>query len=232
MCDLHVLYSWVDSHGYVALPSISLMIAVNWGDTLYCGFTSNWYYKDVWIKISMPGYIPVILYKLQHTKPRQQKGAPYKWNKPLFGASIQYTKNDDDSVLRLPSQIIRLQQITYSILNCAIAVDPTMLVALSDIASKQSKTSITTLAKGKWLLDYSASNPLTTIYYRANGMVLYIHSNTSYLSVSTTYSQVGGHFILSPPSSDPAPKFHLPLNGHTHTIYKILKNITGSAAKS
>jgi len=147
---------------------------------------------------------------------------------------VQYAENEDASAPLSPTQINRLQQITGTLLYYAIAVDPTMLVALGDIASEQTKATIKTLAKVEWLLDYAASNPLATIRYTASGMILYIHSDASYLSVSKARSRVGGHFFLSNPSTDPSkpPLVRPPLNGPIHTISKILKNVVGSAAEA
>ena len=69
-----------------------------------------------------------------------------------------------------------------------------MAVALGSIASTQSKATALTQGECNWVLDYAASNPDATIRYHASDMVLYIHSDASYLSETKARSRAGGHF--------------------------------------
>ena len=55
-----------------------------------------------------------------------------------------------------------------------IAIDNTILVALSDIATEQSVATVNTVKMTK-LLNYLASNRNATIQYYASGMALCIH---------------------------------------------------------
>ena len=52
------------------------------------------------------------------------------------------------------------------------------------------------------LLDYLASNPNAIIRYRASGMILFIHSDASYLSVTKARIRASGVFFLSDPKPD------------------------------
>ena len=52
------------------------------------------------------------------------------------------------------------------------------------------------------LLDYLASNPNAMIRYHASGMILLIHSDVSYLSVTKARSRASGVFFLSDPKPD------------------------------
>jgi hypothetical protein len=45
-------------------------------------------------------------------------------------------------------------------------------------------------------LDYLATHPDATIWYHASDMILHIHSDASYLSVSNARSRLGGLFFL------------------------------------
>ena len=74
------------------------------------------------------------------------------------------------------------------------AVDSTLLVALSALASVQSKPTKHTVELVTWLLDYVATNPSKILTYKKSDMALAVHSNASYLSKSETRSRVGGHF--------------------------------------
>ena len=57
-----------------------------------------------------------------------------------------------------------------------------MLTALGSIAAQQSKGRDKTYADTLWLLNYIATHPNTKICYTASDMILYIHSDASYLS--------------------------------------------------
>jgi hypothetical protein len=74
------------------------------------------------------------------------------------------------------------------------------------------------------LMDYAACNPLSIIRYHASGMVLYVHSDTSYLCKTRARSRRAGHFFLSDIPVDPAePPAVIPtLNGPIHTMCKIM----------
>jgi hypothetical protein len=62
------------------------------------------------------------------------------------------------------------------------------------IATEQTKATEKTLATTNQLLDYLATHPDATIRYNASDMILHIHSNASYLSVSNARSRLGGLF--------------------------------------
>jgi hypothetical protein len=54
------------------------------------------------------------------------------------------------------------------------------------------------------LLDYLATHPIATIRYHASDMILHIHSDASYLSVSNARSRLGGLLFRGnkPPNQD------------------------------
>ena len=84
------------------------------------------------------------------------------------------------------------------------------------------------------LLNYLASNPNATIRYHASGMILFIRSDTSYLSVTKGRSRASGVFFLSDPKPD-AINFsdYTPiLNGFIYIMCKTLRNIMASAAEA
>ena len=75
-----------------------------------------------------------------------------------------------------------VQQIVGTLLYYSIAVDPIMLTALGFISAQQSKGTETTYSNTLWLLNYAATHPNTKIQYTTSDMILYIHSDASYLS--------------------------------------------------
>ena len=83
-----------------------------------------------------------------------------------------------------------------TILYYARAVDITVLMALSTIASEQAKTTKTTIKNMQQMLDYLAWHPNATIRFVASDMVLNIHSDASYLSAKGAKSRAAGHFFL------------------------------------
>ena len=87
-----------------------------------------------------------------------------------------------------------IQQVTGTILFYARAIDPMMLVALSAIASEQSKPTEAMMEKTRQFLDYVVTHPDATLTYRASNMVLNMHSDTSYLIEPKARSKAGGHF--------------------------------------
>ena len=75
-------------------------------------------------------------------------------------------------------------------------------------------------------LDYCASNPDGSIRYHASGMVLKLHSNSSYLNAIRGCSQQGGHFYLGN-KTDPDI-----LNGTILNLTAIMKMVLSSTAEA
>jgi predicted protein tyrosine phosphatase len=90
-----------------------------------------------------------------------------------------------------------MKKVTGSVLYYAIAVDPTLLLHLNDIATEQAKATEKNQAATNQLLDYLATHPDATIRYHESDMILHIHSDSSYLSVSNARSRLGGLGFLS-----------------------------------
>jgi hypothetical protein len=209
-------------------------VTEDWTGNLFLGLTIAWHYTARYVNISMPYYIPNMLHKFQHAKPTKHQGAPHDWTIPTYGAKIQYATNDDDSPIIPAADITVIQQKVGSLLYYAAGVDPFMLVALGTISSDQATATQVTKDECKWLMDYAACNPLSIIRYHASDMVLYVHSDASYLSETRARSRAAGHFFLSDTPVDPKePPANLPaLNGPVHTMCKIIDVVVGSAAEA
>ena len=84
------------------------------------------------------------------------------------------------------------------------------------------------------MLNYAATHPNAKIRYTASNMILYIHSDASYLSKPRARSRAGGHYFLSDKHSEMkmTPTNHPRLNGPIHSISRILSNVMGSATKA
>ena len=83
------------------------------------------------------------------------------------------------------------------------------------------------------LLDYAATNPDAKIIYKASNMILYIHSDVSYLTALETKSRAGGYFYLGRKLG----KYGVPTLGHVVNtlitiLCSVLKNIMASEAEA
>jgi hypothetical protein len=109
----------------------------------------------------------------------------------------------------------------------ARAVDPSVLMPLNDIATEQTKAMERTQAATNQMLDYLATHPDATIRYHASDMVLHIHSDASYLSVSNARSGLEGLLFLG----NTSPKKET-LNGSILNVAAVIKNVVASAAEA
>ena len=125
-----------------------------------------------------------------------------------------------------------MQQIGVTLLYYSIAVDTTMLTALGSIAAQKSTGTEKTHADTLWLLNYAATHPKAKIRYTAIDMILYIHSDASYLSEPRARSRAVGHYFLGderPDMTTPPPN-RPRLNGPIYSISQIMSNVMGLAA--
>jgi hypothetical protein len=193
---------------------------------VYSGILLKWDYNKRTCDISMPGYISKVLSKFQHDSPNHPQHTPSRYVTPVYGAKTQYATTDETPPLTA-HQCLTIQKVTGSVLYYARAVDPTVLMPLNDIATEQTKATEKTQASTNQMLDYLATHPDATIRYHASDMVLHIHSDASYLSVSNARSRLGGMLFLGEKS--PEQKI---LNGSILNVTAIIKNVVASAAES
>ncbi len=151
----------------------------DWVGDLYCGIKLSWDYTTCTLDISMPGYITQLLHKNKHHVPSKPKRCPYSPAPKQYEAKAQAPLPIDFSPKLLPDNIKQIQCIVGSILYYVWAMDITVLMALSSIAIKQTKGTTSTMEKAEQLLDYLATNPNTTIWYRASDMIMNVHSDAS-----------------------------------------------------
>jgi hypothetical protein len=98
---------------------------------------------------------------------------------------------------------------------------------LNDITTEQTKATDKTQAATNQLLDYLATHPDATIRYHASYMILHIHSDASYPSVSNARSRLGGMFFLGNKSPEQDT-----FNGSILNAASVIKNVVASAAES
>jgi hypothetical protein len=122
----------------------------------------------------------------------------------------------------------KLQQLTGTLLYYARAVDPTLIMPINVLTSEQSKATAATADKVIKLLNYCNTHPETKIRYHASDMILYIHSDVSYLSEREAKSRAGGFFYMGN-RADTAKKL---TNGPILIISTVLNYVMSSAAEA
>ena len=158
-------------------------VSVDWTGTLYCGITLKWDYCQWTCELSMPGYVRHAVNKFQYgiKSPNKATDAP-----PLYKATkkqgLPLTPPMDDGAKLSPQAIKHLQQIVSTFLFYSRAVNPTMLMALSIIATEQTQGTQMTKEKTDHFLTYAAMHPNATIEFYKSDMILKIQSDGSYLS--------------------------------------------------
>jgi hypothetical protein len=148
----------------------------DWAGDLYCGILLQWDYVRRRLDISMPGYIKKQLLKYNHIMQWIQY-CPYSPEPKRYGADAQSPLPQDNSRKLTDKEIKQAQKIVGCILYYVRAVDMTVLMALSTIASEQTKGTERTLDKAYQVLDYLATHPNAVVRFHASNMVMNIHSD-------------------------------------------------------
>ena len=183
----------------------------------------------------MPGYYEKALRRFQPNTPATPEDAPYAWTPPQYGAPVQYAKDDDKSMPFTDADTKRIWEIVGTFLFVARVVDPTILVALSTIATQQAKCTAKTMADVTQLLNYVATHPEPMIRFKRSDMQLEISTDASYLSETKSRSRAAGYHYLSNfhPTRPILPEDPLPMmNGPVHVHCSIMPMIVSSAAEA
>jgi hypothetical protein len=217
------------AHHLIAALETDYTVSKDWTGGLYCGITLNWDYANKHVDLSMPGYIKDALHKFQHPLPKRPHYAPHNWTVLAYGQRIQYVPPPDAAPPATAAEITRAQAIVVTLLSNVRAVDPTLLVTLSTLASQLSTDTTTAIKAVAHLLDYCSTHPEDTIRYYASDMQLKIHSDASYLSEPKDKSRIGGFFYLGGKyNARMKPLSNGPLLCHT----TVLKHVVSSVAEA
>ena len=145
----------------------------------------------------MPGYKEKGLTQFQHKYPTKRQNSPHPHTPPKYGAKIQYAKAADTSAPLDTKGQKFIQRVNGKYLYLGHAVEGTLLVPLSSLASQQTKPTEETMNSAKQFLDYVASQEDAILTFNASETVLAGHSDVSYLSKPNVCSRAGGHLFLS-----------------------------------
>jgi hypothetical protein len=202
-------FSKQDAEHLLAALSDNYKISVDWDGKKYCGLVIDWNYPKNYVDISMPGYIPSALDRLQHRRPATPQFAPHQWTRSAYGQKLQMAPIDESPKLD-KAQTTYVQSCMGSFLYYGRAMDATILPAINKISGSQANPTKNTLQEAsKMLMDYAATYPLAIIRYFASDMVLHIDSDAAYLVLPNARSRYAGHYFLSnrpPPSRETIPQ--------------------------
>jgi hypothetical protein len=180
--DFAVKYTDVDDATHL-LTTLELYVCkTDWSGTRYCGLTLKWDYVTRTCEMSKPGYIERALQRFQHLPPTRPQPSPHAWQKPNYGAKTQCAPLPDTSTPLDAAGTKHMQEVLGTLLYYARAIDSTMSVAISTLASQQAHGTNATMIALTQLLNYAATNPEATILYSASDMVLHVSSDASYLT--------------------------------------------------
>ena len=179
--------------------------------------------------LSMPKYVLKALRRFQIQPPFKPVHSTAKFEPPVYRCKVQYAKQDLVGVTLPVKSVLFIQQVVGVFLYYGRALDNTMLVTINDMSHEQSSATTSTMAIVKHFLNYAATHPIAKLRYHKSNMILHVHSDGSYLSVSKSRSRAGGHFFLSNNSIQP---HNAPKNGPINVLCTILKNIIESAAET
>ena len=175
----------------------------------------------------MPGYLDKIVKKYNHPATIASQHSPFPTSPRKYSTDSQLPDSPYTTPAVSPKEKKLIQQIVGAILYFSRAINSTVLAALSKIVSKQAPATKNTIKNLNHLLDYLCTHPHATIKFRASDMILNVHSDASYLSVSKARSRAAGIYFLS---SLPEKNKPIKLNEFFHVISSVLKFVAASAA--
>lgn len=200
-------------------------IKTDWTGDRYIGIHLKWDYVKQQVHLHMPGYVKKALLQFGHQL-KQTQNQPYPHTPIKYGAKKQYAKETSKSPKLDKAGKKFIQQVCGKFLFLGRAVDGTLLMPISAIASQTSEPTEDTMKQTQQLLDYLATQEEAVLTYNKSNMILAVHSDASYLSEPKARSRAGGHFFLSYDTNNP------PNNGAILNVAHIIKNVMSSATEA
>ena len=177
----------------------------------------------------MPEYIPNVLLNFKHPSPIRNQISLHACARILNGKP-QFTIQEAFAPKLSSTGILHVHRVLGSFLYYALAVEFILLLSLSDLASEQLNANTKTWDDLAWLINHAVTHPDSAITYIVNGMCLHAHNDASYISDPKVRSRAAGPFFFGDKPTQRTPPLDTALNGHIHMVYKIIKNVMGSAA--
>jgi hypothetical protein len=199
-------------------------LTVDWGGAKYIGLNLRWDYAARTLAVSMDGYamkgVKQFLGVDAVTTPTH---SPAPGTRVQYG--IQRPLPSDLTPLLPMERIRRVQSVVGYFLYYARAVDPTMLVRMGQISTRQAQATEAVEDECAYFLHYVATYPNAHILYRASDMIYKVVSDASYLSELFSRSRAGGAHFFGFHNSDA-------INGMIHTLCTLIDCVCSSAAEA
>ena len=120
-------------------------ISEDWEAKLYIGITLKWDYSKRTVELSMTGSVTAALQRFRHKLKITRQSSQQQHVSPTYGHRVQFAKPEDNTPLLPEERLKFIQQVVGVFLYYAIDIDNIVLVALSDIGSKQSRATSKTI---------------------------------------------------------------------------------------
>jgi hypothetical protein len=185
----------------------------------------HWDYDNHKVHLFLPGYVKKALTIFQH-KASKTQNQPFPHTPIKYGQKKQYAKTASTAPALDAAGKKFIQKVCEKFLFYGRAVDSTLLMPISAIASQSATPTTETMAQTRQLLDYLATQEDAVITYARSDMKLAVHSDASYLSEPKARSRAGGHFFLSYDEKVPRN------NGAILNIAHIIKHVMSSATEA
>jgi hypothetical protein len=166
-------------------------------------------------------YISTLLLKFKHPQPTKPRLSLFKCRPTAYGAKAQLILVPDTSELLDDNHKRCIQEIVGALLYYARVVDNKLLVAISTISARQSKTTIATEQAVNLLFDYAATHPNDGIAYQSSNMILCTHADEGFLNKTKSHSRGGAHIFLL--EDAPYPHFNASFSGVVRGFSKELR---------
>jgi hypothetical protein len=201
-------------------------ITVDIEATKYIGLTVEWDYDNGKVHTHMPGYLGKAMTRFKHEIPTKVQNSPHRHIGVKYGVKKQYIDEEVQPPPLSKEDAKYVQAVSGTLLYYGRAVDPTILPALSSIATEQAKPTEKTKETVKQLFDYCVTQEEAIITYTASKMILCIHSDAGYANEKNARSRAAGHFFLSNNDQHPTN------NGAIMTNATIIKAVMSLAAEA
>jgi len=207
------------------------VMTVDWTGSKYVGLTIQHDEDNRTISISMPTYIAKAMVRFNINAMTKAVHSPSKYIPMRYHNSStkpQVTQIDSSNPINVERQKW-IQAAVGVILFYARAVDPTMLMAVNKLASRQANPTEEVEDEAKHLLQYAATHPIAITTFRATDMKYRITSDASYNSEAIARSRSGGYHDLVNNVDDP---YLEPINGAITCISSLINCIVASVAEA
>ena len=168
-------------------------ITVDWTGSKYLGIVIDYNREKREMRLSMPKYVENAIERFG-AQSFPNANSPLVYVPPSHHRS-RVTSTDSTPLLP-PDRKLRIQQIVGTFLYYARAVDPTMLTAISKLSSLQAEPTEAVEQAANRFLSYAKTWPNASLLIRPSDMILYAHSDASYLSETKARSRIGGVMYL------------------------------------